>query len=123
MDVSTAAGSHLRSLIALAYTDELTGRYILPGPLASAEAQAERLRQAVASFPFGAPELDLRLTVSIGIAEWHPPDETATDLVARADWLLYQAKDEGRNRAVSGPGLSLYRWVAATAIPQGPAGR
>ncbi len=85
--------------------------YILPSPLASAEAHAERVREAVAAFPFGAPDLDLRLTVSIGVTELLP-SEAVTDLVDRADWLLYQAKDEGRDRAVSGIGLSLYRWAA-----------
>lgn len=38
-----------------------------------------------------------QITVSIGIAEWHPED-TMTSLVSRADEFLYQAKCDGRNR-------------------------
>lgn len=75
--------------------------YILPGTLAAAEAQAERVRAAVAAFPFGAPELELRLTVSIGATELLSTDN-AGDLVDRADRLLYQAKGAGRDRTISG---------------------
>ena len=78
--------------------------YILPGSLASAEAQAERVRAAVAAFPFGAPEFDLRLTVSIGATELQVTDN-AGDLIERADRLLYQAKGQGRDRTIAG-------WVA-----------
>jgi diguanylate cyclase (GGDEF)-like protein len=75
--------------------------YILPGGLASAEVQAERVRAAVAAFPFGAPEFDLRLTVSIGATELQVID-SAGDLVERADRLLYQAKGQGRDRTIAG---------------------
>lgn len=74
--------------------------YILPGTLANAKTQAERLREAVAAFPFGAPRLDLRLTVSIGVTEYRP-GESAGDLIDRADRLLYRAKGEGRDRAIA----------------------
>ncbi len=75
--------------------------YILPGPLSAAEAQAERVRTAVAAFPFGAPEVDMQLTVSIGVTELLTTD-VATELVDRADRLLYQAKGEGRDRTIAG---------------------
>lgn len=75
--------------------------YILPGPLSAAEAQAERVRTAVAAFPFGAPEFDLNLTVSIGVTELLATD-VATELVDRADRLMYQAKGQGRDRTIAG---------------------
>lgn len=75
--------------------------YILPGPLSSAEAQAERVRTAVASFPFGAPEFHLRLSVSIGATQLAESDNVL-ELIDRADRLLYQAKDAGRDGTVAG---------------------
>jgi diguanylate cyclase (GGDEF)-like protein len=62
---------------------------------ARATASAERIRKRVAtntSFPSGP-----RLTVSIGVAV-SSEDDTPADLVRRADRLLYQAKEQGKNR-------------------------
>ncbi len=74
--------------------------YITSGQLPAAETQAERIRQAVAAFPFGSPDLDLRLTVSIGATEVAPGDRPQ-DLVGRADRLLYEAKRQGRDCIVA----------------------
>lgn len=41
-----------------------------------------------------------RITLSVGVAQWHP-GETAAALIERADKCLYAAKDAGRNRVVS----------------------
>jgi diguanylate cyclase (GGDEF)-like protein len=38
--------------------------------------------------------------VSIGLATWEGPEDTAERLLSRADKALYQAKAEGRNRVV-----------------------
>jgi len=38
------------------------------------------------------------VTISLGVAATHPPDESANLLLARADEALYRAKSEGRNR-------------------------
>lgn len=59
----------------------------------------DKLREAVGMDP------DLRawnLGVSLGIAVWRPGEDVA-DLLARADSLLYQAKQGGRNRVCSDP--------------------
>ncbi len=69
---------------------------------------AERIRSAVAAWPFevgaGAP---LPVTVSIGIAQLpaaaagQGTESLAADLVTAADRALYRAKQTGRNRVVS----------------------
>ena len=40
----------------------------------------------------------VRLTTSIGVAEYRPQTETLSDLMVRADKALYKAKNKGRNR-------------------------
>jgi two-component system, cell cycle response regulator len=69
---------------------------------AFARSVAERLRSDVEKVPFetrSAPAIPV--TVSIGIAEWRGPLDTAEDVVRRADRALYSAKREGRNRVVA----------------------
>jgi diguanylate cyclase (GGDEF)-like protein len=68
---------------------------------------AERIRRAVAAAPFGLPGGDeLAVTVSIGIAEFHPGagrddlKSLGEALIARADAALYDAKAAGRDRVV-----------------------
>ncbi len=60
---------------------------------------AERIRQSVATAGFHTPELNISVTVSIGVAAVSPPylrnEET---LIADADAALYRAKHLGRNR-------------------------
>ena len=58
---------------------------------------AERLREQVETHPWDAIHPDLRVTVSIGLAEL-APDQDAPGLVAAADARLYAAKRAGRNR-------------------------
>lgn len=64
---------------------------------------AERLRRAVESEAVAVPkdagpQADVRLTVSIGVAELHASMHTPGDLIAAADKALYEAKRRGRNR-------------------------
>ncbi|HMV26882.1 MAG TPA: GGDEF domain-containing protein [bacterium] len=44
--------------------------------------------------------IPFRYTVSIGISECQPDDETFDQLIARADTALYRAKTQGRNRVI-----------------------
>ena len=68
--------------------------------LEGTRALAERLREQVIVDPFpGLPPGD-RVTLSIGLATWEGPEDTAERLLSRADKALYQAKAEGRNRVV-----------------------
>lgn len=66
-------------------------------PQSGAHEAAEKLRQAVEAhvFPNG-----LRVTVSIGVAQWAGRPEPADRWIARADHALYEAKRGGRNRVV-----------------------
>jgi diguanylate cyclase (GGDEF)-like protein len=62
---------------------------------------AERLRAVVAGHVFRFEGVELRLTVSVGVAAtcgnaWATPAE----LTRTADARLYQAKQDGRNRVV-----------------------
>ena len=59
---------------------------------------AERLRTAIAALDCNDIAQGMHLSISIGMAELRPADETLQDIVARADMALYRAKDNGRNR-------------------------
>ena len=58
---------------------------------------AEKLRQKIASHPFGAIE---KVTCSFGVTTLRE-DESKTEFLKRADTLLYRAKALGRNCVVS----------------------
>jgi len=59
---------------------------------------AERIRAAVAGLDLGGP--DRELTVSVGFATF--PDDAALmeELVDKADWTLYLATRQGRDRVL-----------------------
>jgi diguanylate cyclase (GGDEF)-like protein len=59
-------------------------------------ALAERLRLAVESQRLPELGAELRISVSIGVAEWN--DQGFEEMLRHADKALYQAKNEGRNR-------------------------
>lgn len=59
---------------------------------------AERLRTAVESIDCGDIDPALRVTISLGVAEWSQSDATIAKLAGRADHVLYRAKQLGRNR-------------------------
>jgi diguanylate cyclase (GGDEF)-like protein len=61
---------------------------------------AERLRATVESLDCTDIAAGLQITISIGAAEWQHP-ETLPRLAARADAVLYRAKEEGRNRVAA----------------------
>jgi diguanylate cyclase (GGDEF)-like protein len=95
---------------ALCDGEERLGRYggeelmvILPrATLASALPRAEAIRAAIATAEVDWRGERLRLTTSIGVAQFKP-DERTHELVARADAALYQAKRDGRNRVAAAP--------------------
>ena len=81
---------------------------LIDANLESAAFVAERIRSSVAGTMIAlSPELQLSVTVSIGVACLNPADNEgdpvaiARSWVAQADTLLYVAKEGGRNRVVS----------------------
>jgi len=71
--------------------------------LAVAATVAERLRRRIAleSFPIEQGRRPIDVTISIGIAALEGADDTAGNLLKRADQALYRAKRDGRNRVVA----------------------
>lgn len=69
-----------------------------------ASTVAERIRASVEQLEFSADSglMDRRVTASLGIAQLVLTDSSWTDLSARADAALYEAKNTGRNRCVLG---------------------
>jgi len=59
---------------------------------------AEKIRLIIASFPF---EYGLKLSCSLGVGSYRDKD-SSDSLIKRADDALYQAKDQGRNKACLG---------------------
>lgn len=68
--------------------------------LATAHQIAERLRLDIAALSFQCREQCFQISSSFGVAELRQ-DESAQQLCERADQLLYQAKNSGRNRVCS----------------------
>ncbi|HEX3667267.1 MAG TPA: PleD family two-component system response regulator [Rhizomicrobium sp.] len=64
---------------------------------------AERLRKSVEIKPFkiSAPQGEINVTVSIGVAGSDDPGIAADALLRQADQALYTAKRDGRNRVVA----------------------
>ncbi|MBV8565257.1 MAG: GGDEF domain-containing protein [Methylobacteriaceae bacterium] len=58
---------------------------------------AERLRQAVEDLDFSEGDVELRLSVSVGVATASGPSCDFGDLLRQADHALYGAKSAGRN--------------------------
>jgi diguanylate cyclase len=65
--------------------------------LEDARTVAERIRSAIDNLRFPNIDPKLNVTVSIGIAQYHPK-ESAEETEKRADVALYRAKALGRNR-------------------------
>ena len=71
-----------------------------------AASLAERTRQKVAAATISAGSEELRITASFGVRGFDSPPAGGVSpeaLIGGADELLYQAKEGGRNRVVSGP--------------------
>jgi len=91
----------------LCRTNDRLGRYggeeflmILPETrIDGAIRLAERVRLAVAETHLD--RLEERITLSIGVSEWHPDDRSSKTLIARADRALLEAKAAGRNHVVA----------------------
>lgn len=68
---------------------------------------AERIRETLAVTPMDVGGQSLRVTASLGVAEWRGGEESLQEVIERADEALYRAKSMGRDRTVlsnDGPG-------------------
>lgn len=85
---------------------DVIGRYggeeflvVLPhSTIKAAAEQAERLRRHVESLAIRFNDAEIRLTVSLGIAQYKIHREDWQAFLSRADAALYEAKNQGRNR-------------------------
>lgn len=76
----------------------------LPGsPGVRAAEVAERIRKAISGHDWQRTAPGLRVTASMGVAEWNPA-EPIKDWLDRADRSLYDAKAAGRNRVMRAGG-------------------
>ena len=66
---------------------------------------ADALRRALAESPVQTEQGAITLTVSIGIAQFGPVDDSADNILVRADIALYSAKSTGRNKVVVAPAV------------------
>ena len=79
--------------------------------LATALEVAERLRKTIASSPLDVDGKRIKLTASIGVAEYSGSMKTFDGLLSNADFAMYDAKNSGRNRVACymGKEISLLR--------------
>src|SRR6267142_5348813 len=66
-----------------------------------AHAIAERLRKAAADGTHATDQGVIQVTISIGLATWPGPVDSAEELLEAADKALYRAKQAGRNRVAA----------------------
>lgn len=64
----------------------------------SARLMAERLRARIEDHRFAGELASLRLTVTAGVSQVRPDEDTLDPALVRADEALYEGKREGRNR-------------------------
>ncbi len=89
--------------------DEFTILLVDTG-LEGALSVADRIRQSVASHSFGAERgLDLRLTISVGVATFPTHGDSRERLLDLADKAMYLAKALGRDHVCSADDLSSSR--------------
>lgn len=86
------------------------------GP-ADPRAMGRRLWQRIREEPYRVNDLELRVTISVGVSMWQPGEPaTSYDLVQQADQALYHVKRNGRdNYAVYAPAGAVTPTVGAEA--------
>lgn len=73
---------------------------------------ANRMREVVENTPFviNASGETIQRTISIGVSNLHPDNDSAEGLLKRADEALYSAKHSGRNRVKVAPNPVVTGW-------------
>ncbi|MDA3846219.1 MAG: diguanylate cyclase [Vallitaleaceae bacterium] len=59
---------------------------------------AERIRKTIEDYHFKTDEIDISITISIGVSLIKPTDADIEEVIGRADKALYYAKHNGRNQ-------------------------
>lgn len=72
-----------------------------------AKRVAERLRESLSEAEIDTKDGKLKVTVSIGLAQWITSDNSIKDTIERADQALYAAKRAGKNRVTVAPRSAL----------------
>jgi diguanylate cyclase (GGDEF)-like protein len=86
-----------------------------------AQAIAERIRRAAAAVTHPSEQGAIQVTVSIGLATWPGPGESAEAILEAADKALYRAKQGGRNRvACANPASPTVRGDLRSIVPGSP---
>ncbi|MBN1870886.1 MAG: GGDEF domain-containing protein [Candidatus Omnitrophica bacterium] len=88
---------------------DIAGRYggeefcvILPDTdQQGAQNAAERIRKAIENAVIKAYDAAVKVTVSIGTATYPDAGQKMEELIDKADWALYRAKKQGRNKVCS----------------------
>lgn len=78
--------------------------FLPDGDAAMAAVLAEEIRRLTHAFELGTVDGDLRMTVSVGVADIAEVGSDYETLHGAADVALYRAKSDGRDR------ISVYRW-------------
>ncbi len=79
--------------------------FVLVMPDSNLEAAmnvADRIRKTIEDHDFVFDGKKIAVTTSLGVITWKPAFKKATQMIEAADELLYQSKNNGRNR-VTGP--------------------
>ncbi len=100
--ISRIAEEHLRQVDLLCRFGGEEFAVLLPHTdTAGAQMIAERLREAIARHVFNLSKDGIKVTISTGLSQLMTSDQTANDVIKRADDALYRAKNSGRNCVVS----------------------
>jgi diguanylate cyclase (GGDEF)-like protein len=105
-EVLREVAANIKLEAALLRTTDIAGRYggeefgiILPGtPLEGAAIVAERLRTMVAAAPVRIRDVEIPVTISLGVAQADTSMPDYERLIHDADKALYASKAQGRNR-------------------------
>jgi diguanylate cyclase (GGDEF)-like protein len=98
--VAAVAGTCLREGDSLSRVGGEEFALLAAEPLAGAVGRAETIRRTIERHAIKLGERDVRVTVSLGVAELAPGEALET-FYQRADTRLYESKNAGRNRVSS----------------------
>jgi diguanylate cyclase (GGDEF)-like protein len=97
--VATVLQANVRNIDQVARVGGEEFLVLMPGAsLDTARPAAERLREQLTADSAQFQGTSVKISVSIGIAQWADHSEELSRLLIRVDTALYQAKAQGRNR-------------------------